>query len=66
MKFLREICALQSAEDIEFMPQPLPKTGQGKIDRQRLLAHNERGSFTLPPWLQTARRPVMYQRMKSC
>ena len=31
---------------IEFMQEPLPKTGQGKIDRQRLLAHIERSSCT--------------------
>lgn len=30
----------------EFMPQPLPKTGQGKIDRQKLLTHNENNRHT--------------------
>jgi acyl-coenzyme A synthetase/AMP-(fatty) acid ligase len=31
---------------IEFLQQPLPKTGQGKIDRQQLRKHEERSEYT--------------------
>lgn len=40
------LAAYKVPKTIEFMPQPLPKTGQGKIDRQRLLAHQENSEST--------------------
>ena len=45
--FCREnIAVYKVPRTIEFMQQPLPKTGQGKIDRQQLLHHQEVAGFT--------------------
>lgn len=46
-RFCREnIAVYKVPRAIEFMQQPLPKTGQGKIDRQQLLKHQEIAGFT--------------------
>jgi len=39
---------------IEFLPQPLPKTGQGKIDRQQILKHQENDESTFNETLASA------------
>jgi benzoate-CoA ligase family protein len=45
--FCREnIAVYKVPRTIEFMQQPLPKTGQGKIDRQQILKHEERSEYT--------------------
>ena len=46
-RFCREnIAVYKVPRTIEFMGQPLPKTGQGKIDRQAILKHEELSQYT--------------------